>query len=203
MATGLTLPGPTGPVHGAIRVQEHPADGNLEDKIFAPGYGEFIASVPASEELVSTAVSVPTDEAPGEAPAGLDRLDATASALFRDGATQPWTHLTALVNDARRAWTSVESGPVPPLLAEQTSGVLDSLDAAVAQRSRSDLRQAAVKLTEATLDLQMQYEDVADVDEGRIVAWGHQELLDQAAGNVAGVRSDRVIIKAIEDRVGG
>lgn len=36
-----TLDGPLGPIEGGMLASELPSDGKTEDKIFAPGYGEF------------------------------------------------------------------------------------------------------------------------------------------------------------------
>ena len=47
-----TVQGPRGTVRGALVIQERLMDGTLEDKVFAPGYGEFLASVPVDDELV-------------------------------------------------------------------------------------------------------------------------------------------------------
>lgn len=66
-----TVDGPTGPVEGAIVVQELLMDGLLEDKTFAPGYGEFFFAVEAEEEIVHMALAVPTDAVSGDTPAEL------------------------------------------------------------------------------------------------------------------------------------
>ena len=77
-ATGLTVAGPSGPIRGAIRVEEHPADGDVETKVYAPGYGEFDATVPAAAEHVVSAVAVPTDVKRGKEPSALDALSDSA-----------------------------------------------------------------------------------------------------------------------------
>jgi hypothetical protein len=67
-STGETVDGPRGPVEGAALVQELLMDGTLEEKAFAPGYGEFRAK--AKDELVTLALAVPTDAAGGSVPPG-------------------------------------------------------------------------------------------------------------------------------------
>lgn len=42
-------------------VEEMLMDGVLEDKIFAPGYGEFMAQVVSENELVNVSIGVPLD----------------------------------------------------------------------------------------------------------------------------------------------
>lgn len=198
----LTVDGPTGPVPGAILVQERLMDGTLEDKVFAPGYGEFSASVPSADELVTVAVAIPTDENPGRTPAALDKLSDTAGQLFDEGALRSWTRLESLTSNAQQALAAVSAGGVPPLLDDQAADVLEALTSAVAARSRGDLRQAALELELAALDLEMQYTDPQDVDEDRIEVWQLQRELHRAAGDSAAARSDRVILMAIKDRLG-
>ena len=84
-AVNQTVAGPRGPVRGAIAVQERLLDGTLEDKVFAPGYGEFEASVPSSDELVTVAIAIPTDHQDGSLPPSIGRLPARAGQIFRDG----------------------------------------------------------------------------------------------------------------------
>lgn len=199
--TNVTVEGPTGSVAGAILVQERLMDGTLEDKIFAPGYGEFEASVPTADELVRVAVAVPTDEAGGQMPKALDRLSDTARRLFDDATARNWSHLSALARDAHRSWDAVSAGDVPPLLDEQVNDVLDALDLAVGSRSKADTRQAAIELELASLDVEMQYEESADIDEDRIEVWRLQLRVHRAAGDPVGAASDRAIVTAIEDRL--
>ena len=200
----LTVEGPTGEVHGAILVQERPMGGDLEQKLYAPGYGEFTASVPASFEAVATAVAIPTDAIGGGAPPAVDRLADSAGALYDTGAAGSWSDLAGLAGDARQALESLAAAAeVPPLLDDQATGALDAVDGAIGRRSRAELREAAVELQQATLDLQMQYEDIDVVDVGRVGAWQRQEAVDRAAGDAGSVRSDRVIIATILDRISG
>jgi hypothetical protein len=190
-------------VPGAIQVQERLLDGTLEDKVFAPGYGEFEASVPTADELVTVAIAVPTDGVDGRAPRALDRMSDNAQRLFDQAPTRNWSRLAAIASDVARAWDEVSTGEVPPLLDEQVTGVLDALDAAVVAHSRADVRQAALDLELATLDLEMQYDDPADIDEDRMEVWRLQRRVHRAAGDSVGAASDRVIITAIRERLRG
>ena len=66
-----------GPVPGAILVQERLFDGALEDKFFAPGYGEFEAVVATEDEHVTVAI------APSHRPARPDRPAGAVDAVER------------------------------------------------------------------------------------------------------------------------
>ncbi|MDQ3504370.1 MAG: hypothetical protein M3446_01520 [Actinomycetota bacterium] len=62
-----TVDGPQGPISGAMLVEEMLIEGVLEDKIFAPGYGEFMAQVVSENELVNVSIGVPLDAGAGGA----------------------------------------------------------------------------------------------------------------------------------------
>ncbi len=80
-SVGQTVDGPRGPVRGAITVEELHMEGDLEDKIFAPGYGEFFSG--AGGDVEALALAVPIDALPGRAPAELRTLLAGARSVFR------------------------------------------------------------------------------------------------------------------------
>ena len=72
--------GPFGPDEGAIIVAELHMDGSLEDKTFAPGYGEFYTSGGGDTEAL--ALAVPTDAATGGAPTELNELLSGATTVL-------------------------------------------------------------------------------------------------------------------------
>lgn len=199
--TDATFDGPSGPVPGAMVVQERLQDGTLEDKVFAPGYGEFSASVPADGELVTVAVAVPTDAADGDSPWSLERLCDTARTLSYAAEHVRWSQLVALGRTVGRAWDQVSAGDVPPLLDDQVSDAVESLDSAIESRSRSDLTQAAIDLELAALDIEMLYEEPAEVDEDRLEVWRIQLAVHEAEEEDAAAASDQVIIDAIGARI--
>ncbi len=181
--TDLTVDGPTGPVTGAILVQERLMDGTLEDKVFAPGYGEFTASVPADDELVHVAVSVPVDAVDARTPPALERLTDTARRLLHSATDGSRPGSSRLARQARQTWDQVARQAVPPLLADQVDTALDSVDSAVRSGSRRDLRQAAITLELAALDLEVQYVEPAEVDRDRVEVWILQRQVHLAAGD--------------------
>lgn len=202
METGLTVDGPGGPVPGSILVQEALLDGSLEDKYYAPGYGEFQAIVAESDELVTVAVAAPTDHTDGPEPRALDRLSELTDRLYRGASHRGWSRLKFLARAARRDAGIVNATVAPPLIRDQIKDAVKSVDDAIAARSREGLRQAAIDLELAALDVELRFDDGDDVDEDRLGAWLRQVKLDRAAGDDIAVASDRVILRAIRTRLG-
>jgi hypothetical protein len=89
-----TMHGPRGHVNGSIIVEELHMDGTYEDKIFAPGYGEFLTC--AGGEFEAVALAVPTDALPGRVPTELAVLSTGAADIFDAAQSGDW-------NAARRA----------------------------------------------------------------------------------------------------
>lgn len=199
-AIDQTVAGPRGPVHGAIVVQERLSDGTLEDKTFAPSYGEFSAHVPVEDELVTVAVAVPTDSIGGATPPRLRQLSHDAARVFADARSASWRRLAAKVGMMTSSWGDF-ARPVPPLLAEQMDDALGGLQEAVADRQRGDVRQAAIDVELAALDLRLQYSSPARIDHRRLEAWARQLRLDRSEHDGVGVASDRVILDAIAERL--
>jgi hypothetical protein len=202
MKTGLTVEGPTGPVPDSILVQEALLDGSLEDKYYAPGYGEFQAIVAESDELVTVAVAAPTDHTDAREPRALDRLSDLSDRLYRATTGRGWSRLEFLARAVRRDAKMVNASVAPPFLRDQLNAAVASVDDAIEARSRKDLRQGAIDLELSTLDVELRFDDGDDVDEDRIGAWLRQVKLDRAAGDAIAVASDRVILGAIRTRLG-
>src|SRR6266511_127179 len=112
---GQTVQGPSGPVSGALTASELHFDGKREDKVFAPGYGEFSTGDPKGDlELASLAV--PTDARPGPLPAKLTALSSAVRAAFDRVGGNDWRGAASPTSSSRRcAGTSTPSpGPSPP-----------------------------------------------------------------------------------------
>jgi hypothetical protein len=197
-----TVPGPTGPVEGAVVVQELLMDGLLEDKTFAPGYGEFHFGVEAEKELVHMGLAVPTDARPGPVPAELVAVSTGADAVFDAAPSRDWNDISATVDSVNTASHAYRAGDVPTLLAGQLRDAVDELDAAVAARDADTTRQAAIDVGKASLDLQLQFRDPAEVDRDRLELWTRQLEVDEAAGDSGAVAGDQVILDTIRHRIG-
>lgn len=199
-AVGLTVDGPSGPIRDAIRVEEHPADGDVETKVYAPGYGEFEATVPAAAEHVVSAIAVPTDVVGEKEPDALDSLSDSARDLLDGAESDRWSKLRREVKDIDQSWKQLTADGVPATLETEMQRAVDGLHEAVIARDRAALAQASLDAEFAAMDSELQYTDRAEVDHDRIESWQSQRRLHKATGDTAGVASDRIIIGAIKDR---
>ena len=200
-ATGRTVQGPRGKVAGAIFIQECLMDGTLEDKRFAPGYGEFHARVAAHDEVYGLALAVPIDSLRGRAPAELGQLVSQAKAVFRAAPNGNWEQLSDRMEAMDSAWRRFSQGGVPPRLDHQMSAALEALNDAVDQGDVVATGQASIDVGQAGLDLLLRYKPQAEIDRARLGLWADQLALDQAAGDSGAVAGDRATIRGIEDRI--
>jgi hypothetical protein len=198
--TGKEVDGPRGRVPGAIVVQEIHADGNREEKIFAPGYGEFFTG--AGGEVEALALAVPTDALPGPAPAELRTLSAGSDDVFEAAQRRQWDRAAAIAKQLSAAWSSHEP-KAPPRLRPPMSHAIDALVKAVGARDRAAASQAAVDAAQASRDLALQYRPVASIDVDRFDVWLRQALVDAQARDLGGVTGDHVTLEWIRDRIAG
>ncbi|MEN8652204.1 hypothetical protein ABCR94_16730 [Streptomyces sp. 21So2-11] len=194
-AVGQTVPGPYGPVKGAITVTELHMDGTREDKVFAPGYGEF-STGKAGADLEAVSLAVPTDAKPGPVPGRLADLSA-AVRTAHDGTTDP-----AAVRKVRAAWDAYRTADrVPQQLTQQMNRDLDSLAAAVKARDAELARGAVLRVAQNDLDLHLRYEPLATVEADRMDLWAKQLKVDAAAGDAGAVAGDVTSLELTWERV--
>jgi hypothetical protein len=193
--------GPSGPVDGAIVIQEQLMDGLLEDKTFTPGYGEFFFAVEAEKERVNMALAVPTDAQSGPVRAELSTVSTAADDVFRAAASKDWKQVDLTVRAIRRASKSFVAGNAAQVLAAELRDAVARLDAAADARKAGATRQAAIDVSQAALDFELQHRVTADVDRDRLELWTRQVLVDAEVGDASGVTGDVVILEMIRDRV--
>ncbi|HYU38946.1 MAG TPA: hypothetical protein VEM59_03780 [Acidimicrobiia bacterium] len=205
----LSVDGPRGPVQGAMVGQEnHLLDGFLEDKTFAPGYGEFRSGVGGNLEALT--IAAPADTRPGPVPAELDTISRGATAIFDAAAAGDWATASATLDALQTAWaTHRASGAVPPLLTVQMDHALTDLrgDAqfpALDARNTEGTRANAIAVGQAAVDLKLQYQPATDIDRARFELWTRRLVADSGAaqpdpGNVAG---DVTALRRVWDRFG-
>ncbi|WKX69057.1 hypothetical protein [Streptomyces sp. XD-27] len=200
-AVDRTVPGPNGPVQGAITVEEIHQDSAREEKIFAPGYGEFSTGT-REGDLEAVTLAVPTDAVGGPVPAELTRISGAADRVFDTAGTGDWSGASAAATTAQRARDTYGAGDVPAALGDQLSGAVDAMNAAVTARDADDARQSALKVAQADLDLQLRHRPPADIDAARLDLWTRQLLIDTAADDHGAVAGDVATLERIWDRVG-
>ena len=196
-----TLDGPLGPIQGGMIMSELHMDGAVEDKTFAPGYGEFLTT--GGGDVEALALAVPTDAAGGPVPAELATLDSGAAAVFEAAGSGDWKAVGTEIQKMTAAWNAYRATGVPKLVEPRLSAALDGLSGAAAARDAARSRQAAIEVARLGLDLQLRYRPAAEIDLARFDLWAAQVLLDTAAKDNAGLSGDAFTLVYIRDRLLG
>jgi hypothetical protein len=198
-AIGQTVRGSSGAIEGAIIVEELHADDTREDKIFAPGYGEFHTG--SGSNLEAVALAMPADALPGPMPAELSTLSSGASDLFTAAGSGDWNAVSASLDAILAAWDAYRIGDVPAPLESSMSLALADLVAAVNAHQSIESRQAAINVARSGFDLQLRYRPVVEIDFGLFDLWAAQILVDAAADNPGGVTNDVTTLEWVWDRI--
>jgi hypothetical protein len=205
---GVTVPGPRGPIDGAMVGQElHIYEGLAENKVFAPGYGEFTSGIGSNVETM--ALAAPVDAAPGPVPAELTTIYNAAIEILDATDTEDWDTATAALEAIDTAWATHQADShVPPLLAIQMDRALDAvvgdpLSPALDDHNIEGVRETALKVAQASLDLQLQYRPPAEIDLARLGLWARQLVVDSSSdepdpGHIAG---DVTTLELVWDRI--
>jgi hypothetical protein len=196
-----TFDGPSGPVSGGIVARETHQDAAPSDKLFAPGYGEFLSV--DGPDIEAMALASPTDSLPGGVPTELTTISDGADRIFASHLATPlqWARAEHIAQRMLDAWLVFRAGDVPPRLVKPTSVALRGLVAQVAARHRLKTHEASIDAAYASNDLQLRYRPVTDVDTVRFELWVRRALVDAARGSLGGVRSDVVTLEWIRDRI--
>jgi hypothetical protein len=193
-----TVRGPSGPVSGAMIASELHSDGTSEDKIFAPGYGEFRTA--GGGDLEALAEAVPADAEQGPMPTELASMAAMAGGVLEAARLDEWKGASVSVEHMKAAWTSLQDQPQPPMIAARLSSSLDALSTAVADHSAPRAEQEALDLSQSVLDLQLRYRPAAEIDATRFYLWTQQLRVHAAAQDLNGVTGDVAVLEWIRDR---
>jgi hypothetical protein len=197
-AVGRTVVGPHGPIGGAMIGSELHPDATAEDKVFAPGYGEFRTA--GRGELEALALAVPADSRPGPPPAALDGLSSGVEGVLESARVGDWKVTTATLARLQAQWRAVRSGQ-PPMVAARLDATLGALARAVRARKAAPVTQAAVDVGQPVLDLELRYRPREQVDAARFHLWTQQLRVDAAARDLAGVTGDVAVLEWIRDRI--
>jgi hypothetical protein len=196
---GQTINGPRGPISGAMTSSELNGSGDISYKILAPGYGEFRTGNGIDNE--SLALAVPTDALSGPVPTELQALSTAATDLFNAAQSEDWAAASATLATMSTAWNSYRVGDVPDVLETELGNALVAVIGAVDAQNSGEALQAAINLARASLDLELQYRPVAEIDLARFDLLTRQILVDAAAENAGGVTSDVTTLELVWDRI--
>ncbi len=195
-----TFEGPSGPVSGGIVGTETHQDGSLSDKLFAPGYGEFLST--DGNDIEAMALASPTDSLPGGVPAELTSISEGADRIFSSRLATPaqWRKAEMVALDMVDSWNTFRAGDVPPRLVKPTRLALRELVEQIVSRDRTKTRAASIDASYASINLQLRYRPVTEVDTVRFELWARRALLHAIDASLGGVRSDLVTLEWIRDR---
>ena len=190
--------GPTGLAEGAMIGRELHDDGTYSDKVFAPGYGEFLTRDGGDVEAM--ALAVPTDAASGDAPPQLAEISSAARTALAATGSGDWSGAAASASRAARAWRALPGHAKPPRLAREMDRALTDLRPAIAGRDEQSAGTAAIDVAQSALDLELRYKPPAQVDRERFELWARQVRVDAAAGELGDVQGDIATLELVRDR---
>jgi hypothetical protein len=144
---------------------------------------------------------VPTDALDGEVPAELMTLSDGALEVFDAAGSVDWPAASATIRHMEAAWQAYRGGDVPRLIEPLMEQALSALAGAVRARKATEARDAAIQAARSSLDLQLPYRPQAEIDLARMDLWAAQLLVDEAAGDVAGVGADQFAMDYDRDRI--
>jgi hypothetical protein len=194
---GETLNGPTGPVHGVIVGRElHMDEVRLEEKLFAPGYGEFRSGGGTTYE--ATALVVPADSVSTRMPTGLESIFRNALDTYRATRAERWRAAATALVRIERAQRAVKS---PPRLVAELRDSVDRLRRAVGAHRPRSASGAALDVAGASLDLQLRYRSQREIDSARLRLWALRLSNDRAARDRGALRGDLATMRWIRERV--
>ena len=194
-----TLDGPLGPIQGGMLADELHSDGKTEQKVFAPGYGEFYTA--GGGDVEALALAVPTDATTEPLPAELTTLSSGALEIFDGAGSGDWAAASATLRAMEAAWQAYRTGDVPRLIEPRMNEALEVLARAVQSRQMAEARTAAIQAARSSFDLQLPYRPEAVVDLARMDLWAAQLLVDEAAGDADGVGADAFALDYDRDRI--
>jgi hypothetical protein len=193
------LDGPLGPIGSGMLASELHMDGSTEDKLFAPGYGEFFTS--GGGDVEALALAVPADAASGSMPPELTTTSDRALSALDAARSGAWRAATGAVSDVVAAWKAYGAADVPRLISPLMERTLHTLAAAVDARSSRRAANAAIETARLAYDLQLRYRPVTEIDLARMDLWAAQLLVDEAAGDTDGIAADAFALDYVRDRI--
>lgn len=200
VSTTETIEGPQGPIEGVLEVREELMDGTVEQKFWAPGYGEFRALTPGVED-VSIVFALPNDIQPDPAPEALINLQRRATDVFdlaSNGDTDAvGTTTLEMFNDWRAYAASERSVVVDGFVSAVDDGLARLADAAV-ERDADAAAAAAIDLELAVLDIVATHD--GPPDDERIDALRRRRSIELGERDRTAAANTKALIAALRNR---
>ena len=195
-----TVAGPTGQIQGVMVGEELHDDGMASEKVFAPGYGEFLTR--DTDGVEAMALAVPIDALEGPPPAALEGLLKGADQAFGAARKRDWKGAEAAALAVTAAWHDYpELGKVPPRLKPPVNVAVDALSRAVDARDQRRVATAAIDVGQAALDIELRYRPPAEIDLARFELWARQLIVDAEANRLDWVNGDIAGLEWTRDRL--
>lgn len=196
---GATRPGPVGPVQGVMVGRELHMEGDLEDKAFAPGYGELRSGL--GEDYEATALAVPADALMEPVPVVLTQLSTGAVQLLDGIDSKDWQVASASTKALQAAYEAYRKLQPPARLSEDLAQALEALAKAAKGPSVHRASLAAIRVARIAAELTLRYCPPSEIDLVRLDLWARQLTADAAAGDEDAVAGDVATLRWLRDRV--
>ncbi|MEQ1508598.1 MAG: hypothetical protein ABMB14_40575, partial [Myxococcota bacterium] len=194
---GAQVDGPDGPIAGAMIGSELHMDGTREQKVFAPGHGEFSTGALADDNLEAQALAIPADALAGPVEPELVALATATAGVYDAAAAGDWTAASAALVQVDTAWAAFTAGSTPPRLTDELDRVLALLDAGVTAQDTHQATQNAIEVARIGYDLQLRRRPPTEIDAIRLDLWLAQVAVDVAAGDAGSVRGDSATLDLV------
>lgn len=179
------------------------ADGTIEEKYWAPGYGEFHAIVPGVED-VQVVFALPNDAQAEPLPPELRDLQQGAAEASAQAAGEDWEALNAALTELRSDWEAYDPGSrsvLPDAFVSAIDDALSALETAATDHDPDATAEAAVALELAVVDVMMTHGEPQDVL--RIGALTRRLELEAAAEDADAAGNTVAVIAALWARSSG
>ncbi|MBA2277239.1 MAG: hypothetical protein H0W06_05690 [Chloroflexia bacterium] len=144
---------------------------------------------------------MPTDAVWGPPAAEVETLTTGAANIVAAAESEDWEAMADTAVEMSAAWATYRADDVPDLLEYQMSEALNTLAGAVDARDPAEIRQAAMDVERAGLDLQLRRREPAEIDLARFDLRARQLLVDVEADDPGAVTGDVAALEWIRDRV--
>jgi hypothetical protein len=174
-------------------------DGMASDKVFAPGYGEFLTR--DQDGVEAMALAVPTDALDEPPPAELERISKAADDAFDAVRSGNWKGASAATDAITAVWEGYpKAGKVPPRLQPPVNTAIEALSKTIHARDQQAAQTAAIDVAQAALDIELRYRPPDEIDLARFELWARQTVVDSAAERLGAVSGDVASLEWTRDR---